>query len=323
MKSCWIVTRNNQSMLEMRDVPVPRPGRDEVLIRVHATALNRGELIVGSVVHGGPEKLGGTEAAGIIEAVGEGVTGWHTGDRVMGRARGTFAEYALMYQGQILPKPERLTWEQAAAVPSAFLTAYEAVVRYGRLQRGEWLLVAGASSGVGAAAVLTAKMLGAHTIGTSSSTAKLQKLQGLGMDAGIRTPCAEFSRQVIDITGGAGAQLAVNLVGGSLFPDLLQCLALEGRLAIVGYVDGVHQSGIDLTLTHLNRLQIFGISNARLTPEQRAQTTHGFKRDILPAIADGRIAPVVDRVFAFDELTAAKQHMETNAMTGKVVVRIS
>ena len=297
MKSCWIVTRNNQSMLEMRDVPVPRPGRNELLIRVHATALNRGELIVGSVVHGGPEKLGGTEAAGIIEAVGEGVTGWHTGDRVMGRARGTFAEYALMYQGQILPKPERLTWEQAAAVPSAFLTAYEAVVRYGRLQRGEWLLVAGASSGVGAAAVLTAKMLGAHTIGTSSSTAKLQKLQGL--------------------------QLAVNLVGGSLFPDLLQCLALEGRLAIVGYVDGVHQSGIDLTLTHLNRLQIFGISNARLTPEQRAQTTLGFKRDILPAIADGRIAPVVDRVFAFDELAAAKQHMETNAMTGKVVVRIS
>src|SRR5258705_11214631 len=151
MKSYWIVTQGGQSVLEPREVPVPQPQREEVLVRVHATALNRGELIVGSAVHGGAERLGGTEAAGTVEAVGAGVTGWKKGDRVMGRVRGAFAEYAAMYAGQVMRVPERLTWEEAAALPSSFITAYEAVVRYGKLQAGESLLITGASSGVGMA----------------------------------------------------------------------------------------------------------------------------------------------------------------------------
>ena len=123
MKSYWIIARDGRSVLEPRDVPVPKPSREEVLVRVHATALNRGELIVGSAVHGGPERLGGTEAAGVVEAAGEGVSGWKKGDRVMGRVRGAFAEYASMYVGQALAVPPRLSWEEAAATPSSFITA--------------------------------------------------------------------------------------------------------------------------------------------------------------------------------------------------------
>jgi len=323
MKSYWIVTRNNAASIEMRNVPVPQPGRGDVLIKVHAVSMNRGELIVGGAVHGGPEKLGGTEASGVIEAIGDGVTGWRVGDRVMGRARGTFAEYALMYAVQVLPAPDRLTWEQAAAIPSSFLTAYESVVRYGKLQPGEWLLVAGASSGVGVAAILTSRVVGAHTIGVSSSRAKLDRLKAIGLDVGIATQSADFATKVLDVTGGIGANLAVNIVGGSVFPELLRSLALEGRLAIVGYVDGVYKAEIDLSTAHINRVKIFGISNAKLRPEERAQTTRGFERDILPAIVDGRITPVVDRVFSFDELPAAKVYMESNAMVGKVVVNIA
>jgi len=322
MKSYWIVTKGTQSVIERREVPIPQPQAEEVLIRIHATALNRGELIVGSAVHGGAEKLGGTEASGVVEAVGEGVSEWKKGDRIMGRVRGAFAEYAAMYAGQVMPMPARLTWEQAAAIPSSFITAYEAIVRYGKLEAGEWLLISGVSSGVGVASVLTAKVIGARTLGTSRSAAKLDKLTAIGLDVPIATRGADFAGIVRSATGGEGANLAVNLVGGTVFGEMMRSLAREGRLAIVGYVDGEYHSDIDLAAAHINRLQIFGISNVRLKREERAQTTRGFERDILPAIVDGRITPLVDRIFGFDELPAAKRYMESNAMVGKVVVKV-
>ncbi len=322
MKSYWIIARDGRSVLEPRDVPMPQLQREEVLVRVHATALNRGELIVGGAVHGGPERLGGTEASGVVEAVGEGVTGWKKGDRVMGRVRGAFAEYAAMYAGQAMPVPERLTWEEAAAIPSSFVTAYEAIVRYGKLQAGESLLIAGASSGVGMAGVLTAKVIGARSFGTSRSAAKLAKLVAIGLDVPIETRAADFAPAVRAATNGEGVNLAVNLVGGSVFAELTRLLAREGRLAIVGYVDGEHHADIDLNAAHVNRLQIFGISNVRLKREERAVTTCGFARDILPAIADGRITPLIDRVFGFDELPAALAHMDAESRVGKVVVKV-
>lgn len=322
MKSYWIVTKGTQSVVERREVPIPQPQAEEVLIRIHATALNRGELIVGSAVHGGAEKLGGTEASGVVEAVGEGVSKWKKGDRIMGRVRGAFAEYAAMYAGQVMPMPARLTWEQAAAIPSSFITAYEAIVRYGKLEAGEWLLISGVSSGVGVASVLTAKVIGARTLGTSRSAAKLDKLTAIGLDVPIATRGADFAGIVRSATGGEGANLAANLVGGTVFGEMMRSLAREGRLAIVGYVDGEYHSDIDLAAAHINRLQIFGISNVRLKREERAQTTRGFERDILPAIVDGRITPLVDRIFGFDELPAAKRYIESNAMVGKVVVKV-
>lgn len=322
MKSCWIITRDHQAVLEFRDVPVPAPKPGEVVVRVHATAMNRGELMVGGVVHGGPEKIGGTEAAGEVHAVGEGVSAVRPGDRVMGRARGGFAEYTVMDARQAMPVPPCLSWEQAAAIPVAFLTSYEMLFEHGRLQRGEWLLVTGASSGVGVASMQSAKVIGAQVIGTSGSAEKLATLKAAGLDAGIATRAPDFAARVKEITSGKGANLIVNCVGGSVFAECMRALAYQGRLATVGYVDRVMKGEIDLEALHANRYVVFGVSNAKLSPEQRAQTVRGFVRDVLPAIADGRIKPLIDRIFSFNDLPAAKDCMESNAQVGKVAVRV-
>ena len=267
MKSYWIVTKDHKSALELREAPAPQPKPGEVVIKVHATAMNRGEIFVGGVMHGGAEKLGGNEASGVVHALGEGVTGWKAGDRVMGRARGAFAEYAVLDAHQVLRVPEKFSWEQAAATPLSFITAYESVVMFGKLKAGEWLLVTGVSSGTGVCCMQIAQVLGARAIGTSGSAEKLDKLKALGLDVGITTRQPDFSAKVREVTGGTGANVAVNLVGGSLFPECMRALARKGRLIVVGYVDNQHHAEIDLAAVHANRFEICGVSNAKVTGE--------------------------------------------------------
>lgn len=323
MKSCWIITKDHKTHLEFREIPVPQPKAGEIVIQVHASAMNRGEIFAGGVVHGGPEKLGGNEASGMVHAVGEGVSGIKKGDAVFGRVRGGFAEYALMNVDQVIPKPGKLSWEQAAAVPISFITAYEMITMYGRLKAGETLLVMGASSGAGVASIQIGKIIGARTIGTSGSQQKLDKLKNIGLDIGIATRKPDFAEAVMKATDGKGVDLIINGVGGSVFAECLRTLAFRGRLATVGYVDNVFKAEIDLNAVHASRLEIFGVSNARLPASGKALSTAGFVRDVLPAIADGRIVPLVDRVYSFDELPAAKDCMESSAMVGKIVIRIN
>jgi NADPH:quinone reductase-like Zn-dependent oxidoreductase len=164
--------------------------------------------------------------------------------------------------------------------------------------------------------------LGAKVIGTSGSQDKLDKLKGMGLDLGIRTRAGDFAKAVLDATGGKGANLVVNNVGGSVFPETIRALAYEGRHATIGYVDGVLHADLDIETLHTKRLTLFGVSNRLRTPEQRAVTVRGFAADVLPFIASGKIKPLVDRVFSFAELPAAKTYMESNAQVGKIAVRI-
>jgi NADPH2:quinone reductase len=327
MKSCWIVTQNGRTALEFRDVPVPQALPGEIVVRVRAAGLNRGEMIAGGVMHGGPAKLGGTEAAGEVHAVGDGVSSVKPGDRVMGRVigreRGAFAEYAMMEAGEVMPAPAHLSWEQAAAIPVSFLVVYDALYPYGQLERGEWLLITGVSSATGVVALQAGKFIGARVIGTSGSDEKLARLKTIGLDAGIRTRAADFAARVREISGGKGADLAVNCVGGSMFPECMRALSFGGRLATVGYVDGVYRNEIDLQDLHANRHVVFGVSNSRLNADGRAASVRGFVRDLLPAFDDRSIVPVIDRIFSFDQLPAAKAYMESNAQVGKIVIHVA
>lgn len=321
MKAFWIKSESGKTVLGRRDVPEPQPKRGEIVVRMQTASLNRGELLA-VIEHYITEEArpAGGDGAGEVHAVGEGVTGFRPGDRVMFRARGTFSEYAAVIVEQAVRIPERLSWEQAAAVPLVFVTAYESIRQFGKLKKGNWLLVAGASSGVGVACIQAAKYLGAKVIGTSGSNDKLERLKSLGLDVGIPSRGSDFTEQTLKATRSKGVKVAVNLVGGTAFSGCLASLANQGRLAIVGYVDGVMKSEIDLEQVHGKRLQIFGVSNAHLTATERARAVRGFVREFLPGFADGSIVPVVDRVFPFDDLPAAKAYVETNAQIGKVVV---
>jgi NADPH:quinone reductase len=324
MKSYWISPNAQGGVdMEQRDVAVPEPGAGQVLVKMRAAGLNRGELIVGhSVKAGGAAKAAGGEGAGEVAKVGAGVTNVKAGDRVMGRCAGAFAEYALMDAREAIAMPKNLSWEEGASIPLVFCVVHDMLINQGKLQPGEWLLVTGISAGVGVAALQTAKAIGAKVIGTSGSQEKLDRLKPLGLDVGIATRKPDFADAVKKATDGKGANLVVNNVGGSVFAETIRSLAVQGRHATVGYVDHVLKAEIDLEALHTNRLTLFGVSNRLRNAEQRAVTVRGFVADVLPHIAAGRIKPVLDKVYPFAELPAAKARMESNAQVGKIVVKM-
>jgi NADPH:quinone reductase len=299
--------------LALREAPRPLPAAGKLLVRVRAAGLNRGELLRHGLTKPGPAKIGGTEGAGEVEG---------SAARVMGRLPASFAEYALMDESDAIPVPPNLSWEEAAAIPITFLVVYDMLVQQGALKKNEWLLVTGASAGVGVAALLAAKALGAKVIGTSGSEDKLTRLSSLGLDVAIHTRKPDFSGKVLEATGGKGADLVVNNVGGSVFAECVKSLGYEGRLATVGYVDGVMKAEMDIEALHSRRLKLFGVSNKMRTAAQRAVTVQGFIHDFLPLFAAGKLKPVIDRVYAFHDLPQAKARMEADAHVGKIVVRV-
>ena len=320
MQSHLLRIENDRAVLEAVDLARPVAGPGQVLLRMHAAGLNRGEFIPGGLVKSGAAKPAGIEGAGEIIALGAGVQGLQLGQRVMGRCPGAFSEYALMDAREAMPVPTGLSMTAAAAVPLVFLVVHDMLVLQGRLRANEWLLITGVSSGVGVAALQTAKALGARVIGSSGSADKLQRLQALGLDLGIATRAPDFSAQVLQATQAHGVDLVVNCVGGSVFAECLRCMAFEGRLATVGYVDRCLSAEIDLQALHAKRLSLFGVSNKLRNADQRASGVPAFVAELLPAIADGRIQPLIDRVFPLAELDAARQHMEANQHLGKIVV---
>jgi NADPH:quinone reductase len=323
MKSYFLVSDDQASRLELREVAKPEPGTGQVLVKIHAAGLNRGELIVG---HGltatGSAKPAGMEAAGEIVALGDQVTSHAVGEKVMGRCPGAFSEYALMDTREILPVPASITMTEAAAIPLTFLVGFDLLVQQGHLQHGQWLLINGVSSGVGVACLQMGKVLGAKVIGTSGSQEKLSKLAELGLDIGIHTRQPDYFSSVMKVTEGHGVNLIVNTVGGSVFAESLRCMAFQGRMGIVGYVDGQLTAPVDLGSLHAKRLCVYGVSNKMRTPAQRAEGIAQFAQQILPAFSDGRIRPLIHQAFSFSNLPQAKALMESDQQNGKIVVTI-
>jgi NADPH:quinone reductase len=323
MKSWFMRSTEQDAVLELQDIAAPEPGPSQLLVKMRAASLNRGEFIVGhGLQKSGTTKAIGMEGAGEVVRIGERVGDFAVGDRVMGRCPGAFSELAIMDAREAMRMPSKLSFEEAASVPLVFLVVHDMLVLQGRLTAGEWLLVTGVSSGVGVASLQAGKALGARVIGTSGSPLKLERLKREGLDLGIATRGPDFHEAVMQATDGKGVNLVVNTVGGSVFAECVRCMAFEGRLATVGYVDGVLHADMDIQALHAKRLTLFGVSNKQRTADQRAAGVPAFVRDLLPAIEDGRIRPLVDRVFPLAELPAARARMEANEHVGKIVVAI-
>jgi len=324
MQSWWMQMTESATELALRDGPMPSPGPGQLLVRLHAAGLNRGEFLPEPALRGKPAawKAIGGEGAGEVVEVGAGVAGFRPGDRVMARCAGAFAECVLVDAAQAMAVPAGLTWEEAASIPLVFLVVHDMLVLQGRLRAGEWLLVNGVSSGVGVASLQLGKVLGARVIGTSGSADKLAALEPLGLELALCTRSPDFAPAVMEATGGHGVDLIVNAVGGSVFAEDVRTLAFEGRLATVGYVDGVLHADLDLEALHARRLTLFGVSNKRRTAEQRAAGVPRFIAEVMPHIAAGRIKPWIDRVFEFAHLPEAKARMEAGQHIGKIVLRM-
>jgi NADPH:quinone reductase len=320
MRAWWMNVGDTDARLELRDTPVPQPGTKQMLVRVRAAGLNRGEFIVGGLVKAGSSKAMGIEGAGEVVQVGPEVTRFRVGDRVMGRFPGSLAEQVLADEALTMAVPAGLSWEEAGSLPTTYMVAHDMLVLQGGLNAGGWLLVTGVTSGVGVAALQIAKAIGARVIGTSGSREKLDKLRALGLDVAVCTREPQFHAQVMDATAGGGVNLVVNNVGGTVFAECVRCLAFEGRLATVGYVDNVLKAEIDLQALHAKRLVLFGVSQKMTSAAQKAEGTRRFAEDMLPLVTRGALRPLVDQVFAFDQVPAARAHMEANAHVGKIVI---
>lgn len=324
MKSWFLINDKDQgSFLEMRDVAKPTLHAGEVLIRVHAASLNRGEFLTSPVASSlRSEKQCGIECAGEVVEIGAGVDNIELTDRVMGRTTKAFSEYVVMTAGNIIKVPRQLSWEQAGAATITFMTAYDMLWPGGALQPNEWLMIAGVTSGVGVASLQLGKLIGANVIGTSRSPEKLEKLKLFSLDCGISFSDENFEKKMMEMTAGRGIDFVVNNVGGSVFSSCVRILAYQGRIATVGHVDGVTSAEFDLQTQHGKRLNFFGVSNKMRSAEEIEKSVKDFTRDVLPAFTDGRIVPFIDKVYSFGELPLALERMMSNRHLGNIVVTI-
>jgi NADPH2:quinone reductase len=310
-------------VITIGEVPKPEVRPEHIRVKVHATGLNRADLIQRrgqyAAPPGWPADIPGLEYAGEVEAV-RGVTRWKVGDRVMGLVGGgAQAELVAVHQDEALAIPDGLSYAEAAAIPEVFLTAYDALVTRARLVPGERVLIHAVGSGVGTAAAQIAKHLGATVLGTSRSPEKLARALVYGLDHGIDTSRGSFRAAV-----GDPVDVVLDVLGGPAFTDNLAVLAPRGRLVLLGFLAGARFTG-DLGPILRKRLEVIGTMMRTRGPEERAVLAREFTERMLP-LFDQRIEhaaplrPVLERTYPMTELAEAHTALERNETFGKVVV---
>jgi putative PIG3 family NAD(P)H quinone oxidoreductase len=312
--------------LRLVEVADPIPGPGEILVDVHATALNRADWlqILGKypVPPGTPADLPGMEYAGTVRAPGPRTFRFRPGDRVMGLVPGAaFAERLVVHEREAVPAPEALTLTEAAAIPEAFFTAFDALVLQGRLGAGERVLVHAAASGVGTAAAQVVHAASATAIGTGRDAGKLERAAALVPFAplAVSRDAPRFAERVLELTGGAGVDLVLDLVGGRYTAESLACLAPRGRMMLVGTVDGV-KCELDLRLALGKRAQITGTVLRARALEEKMALARAVERHVLPLFASGIYRPVVDQVLAVDQVAEAFEYLVADRNVGKIVL---
>jgi NADPH:quinone reductase len=327
MRAIVIAGTGGAEVLEVREVAVPEPRGEQVRVRVRACALNRADLMQCRGMYpappGAPADIPGLEYAGEVDALGPDVSGpLRPGDRVFGIVGGGGqAEFVLTHERMAVPIPKDLDFVEATAVPEAFITAHDALLTQGRLSPGERVLIHAVGSGVGTAAVQIAHAMGCIVFGTSRTAAKLERAKALGLDHAIDTSREDFAAAVRSQTGGAGAVVVVDFLGGPALAGNLAALAPRGRLVLVGLLGGGN-APLDLNLMLRKRLTIVGTTLRARPLEEKIAATRRFAEQVVPWLERGIVRPVVDSVFPFEDVHAAQARMESNKVFGKVILRL-
>ncbi|HET8541766.1 MAG TPA: NAD(P)H-quinone oxidoreductase [Anaeromyxobacter sp.] len=328
MKAVLFRGKGGPEVIEWADTADPAPARGEVLVRVRAAALNRADLLQRRGLYPPPpgtrEDVPGLELAGEVVGVGDGVTAWKPGDRVMAIASGEAqAELAVVHERMLLRVPDGMSLEDAGAIPEAGITSHDALFTLGGLRPGWPVLVHAVGSGVSTAAVQIAKAAGATVIGTSRTAGKLERARALGMDHGLLVGKDEprFADEVKKLTGKRGCPLVLDFVGGPYAAENLASLAPGGRVVVVGTMGGAKPT-LDLSLLMRTRGAIVGTVLRPRPLEEKIAATQAFARDVLPLVATGRVKPVVDAVVPAAKAREAHARMEANETFGKLVLGV-
>lgn len=314
-----ITAPGGPEVLSLVDRPLREPGPGELLVRVAAAGLNRADAIQRRGHYpappGSPADVPGLEYAGTVAAVGEGASTFRTGDRVMGIVGGgAMATHLLVHEREAIPVPNGLSLVEAAAIPEAFLTAWDALFLQAGLGLGETLLIHAVGSGVGTAAVQLAKQAGARTIGTSRSPEKLARCREFGLERGIVATEGRFATEV-----PGGAAVILDLVGAAYAEENVRALANQGRWVLVGLVGGA-KAELPLGLLLGKRGTLIGTVLRSRPLEEKAALARRFAREIAPLFETGALRPVIDSVLPMADVAEAHRRLESNATFGKIVL---
>lgn len=324
MRAAVISTAGERKSLSLEDVPEPSAGPGQIVVAVRAAALNRADLALNPnhrrTVPRQHKPIAGQEFAGEVVTVGEGVDRWSLGDRVMGMTAGAFAERCRIDQRLAMPVPDGLPWEKAATLPVALQTMHDAIVTNGRLRAGETVLIQGASSGVGIAGMQIAKLTGASlVIGSSRSDQKIADLKRHGMDEGVNVSAPDWPDRVLELTGGRGVDLVIDMVSGDSVNGSMHAAAVLGRIVNVGRLGGM-SGPFEFDLHALKRLSYIGVTFRTRSDEEIAAIIDAAISDLWEHVAAGRIAIPVTASYALSEVEQAYDFMRSDRHSGKIIL---
>jgi len=312
--------------LSWEEVSIPKPDPTDLLVKVKSAGVNRADILQ---LHGqypsataSIKTVAGMEVAGEVVDTGDAVSGFSEVDRVAGLCSGGYAEYALMDHRLAIPVPECLEWPAAGALALGYMTEYNALKQNGSIKPEMSAMITAASSGVGVAGIQLARFFGAApVIGTSGSPDKAGKMSSLGLDRVVDYRTENIGDAARQATGGRGVDVIVDHVGGLFLKDALRGLAVKGCLISVGRL-GQALGQLDMELLALNRLRMIGVTFRTRTLDEKIAIVQGVIADLLPAVAAGRLRPVVDRAFPLKNAQEAHQYMVSGKQVGKIVLRV-
>ncbi len=311
-------------VLEVGEIELSAPGPSQVLVEVAAAGLNRADCLQRRGFYpappGVPTDVPGLEFSGRVEVVGDEVSDWKPGDRVMGIVGGGSMATRLLTEGsELMPVPAELSLEQAAAVPEAFLTAYDAVVLQGGLRKGQSVLLHAVASGVGTAGIQIASAIGASSLGTSRSAHKLPRCTELGLTHAVLVEDGQFADEVLAAVPN-GVEVILDTVGASYLSQNIKVIAKQGRLIVIGLMGGV-KAELALGALLAKRASIHGSVLRSRPSEEKAELTKSFTKAMLGKFVSGELKPIIDEVMEMADVQSAHERMDNNETFGKLVLR--